>query len=33
VESDLAVTAPGGWVVLFGNAGAGELAPPPSAGD
>ena len=33
LDTDLAVTAPGGRIVLFGNAGGGELAPlPPAAG-
>jgi NADPH:quinone reductase len=32
LETDLAVTAPGGRIVLFGNAGGGEQAPLPSAG-
>jgi NADPH2:quinone reductase len=32
LETDLAVTAPGGRIVLFGNAGGGEPAPLPSAG-
>jgi NADPH2:quinone reductase len=32
LETDLAVTAPGGRIVLFGNAGGGEQAPLPPAG-
>jgi NADPH2:quinone reductase len=32
LDTDLAVTAPGGRIVLFGNAGGGELAPLPPAG-
>jgi NADPH:quinone reductase-like Zn-dependent oxidoreductase len=32
LQTDLAVTAPGGRIVLFGNAGGGEPAPLPSAG-
>jgi NADPH2:quinone reductase len=32
LETDLAVTAPGGRIVLFGNAGGGEQVPLPSAG-
>ena len=32
LETDLAVTAPGGRIVLFGNAGGGEQGPLPSAG-
>ncbi len=32
VETDLAVTAPGGRIVLFGNAGGGEQVPLPSTG-
>jgi NADPH2:quinone reductase len=32
LETDLAVTAPGGRIVLFGNAGGGQLAPLPSFG-
>ena len=32
LETDLAVTAPGGRIVLFGNAGGGQQAPLPPAG-
>jgi NADPH2:quinone reductase len=32
LETDLAVTAPGGRIVLFGNAGGGEQAPLPPTG-
>ncbi len=32
LDTDLAVTAPGGRIVLFGNAGGGELAPLPPVG-
>jgi NADPH:quinone reductase len=32
LETDLAVTAPGGRIVLFGNAGGGEQSPLPPAG-
>jgi NADPH2:quinone reductase len=32
LQTDLAVTAPGGRIVLFGNAGGGEQAPLPPAG-
>src|SRR5260370_21312208 len=32
METDLAVTAPGGRIVLFGNAGGGEQVPLPPAG-
>jgi NADPH2:quinone reductase len=32
LDTDLAVTAPGGRIVLFGNAGGGQLAPLPSFG-
>src|SRR6202035_1391260 len=32
LETDLAVTAPGGRIVLFGNAGGGEQVPLPPAG-
>ena len=32
LETDLAVTAPGGRIVLFGNASGGEQAPLPPAG-
>ncbi|GAA4576749.1 quinone oxidoreductase family protein [Planotetraspora kaengkrachanensis] len=32
LETDLALTAPGGRIVLFGNAGGGEQAPLPPAG-
>ncbi len=32
LETDLAVTAPGGRIVLFGNAGGGVQVPLPSTG-